>query len=348
MSFLSHFLTTLVGSVPHSDPAIICRRIVETVDIPCWPQMPRRDFRESIYIQYAASLPRVVIDEANQRLALDTTGDLTPDLETFYEHYLANDLDYFALPCEIAAGFHELLPILEESTGEWVKGQVVGPLTFGLTVADQDRRAVFYHDMLADVIIKNMAMNARWQIRQLRTVRPRVILFVDEPYLASYGSAYVSIGRAQAVAALDEIFDAIHAEGAIAGVHCCANTDWSLLLETKADILNLDAYGYLENLALYPAELRGFLDRGGVIAWGITPNNEQIYHVTPQGLADQLRAGFQLISKKAAGRGVTILPEEFDSRSLVTPACGLGPTTVEIAEEVLSILVETGRILRKT
>ena len=40
-----------------------------------------------------------------------------------------------------------------------------------------------------------------------------------------------------------------------------------------------------ENLALYPAELRAFLDRGGSICWGIVPNNEEIRDVTPQGLA---------------------------------------------------------------
>ncbi|MBL7161586.1 MAG: hypothetical protein ISS57_03195 [Anaerolineales bacterium] len=350
MPFAPNFWTTLNGSMPHTDTAEICQRIANSLDIPIWPQMPRRDFREGIYVQYAASLPRVVIDEANKKITLDTTGDLSPDLETFYERYLADDLDYFALPPNFATGFHNLLSILENTpgaSGGWVKGHVIGPLTFGLTVVDQDLRPVFYHDMLTDIIIKNMALNARWQIRQLKTVRPKVIIFVDEPYLVSYGSAYFSIDRAQAISALDEIFDAIHAEEAIAGVHCCANTDWSLLLETQADILNLDAYGYIENLALYPDELRQFLDRGGVIAWGIVPNNEAIYTATPQGIADQLRAGIELICSKAAARGVTIHPEEFYSRSLITPVCGLASTTVEVADKVLSTLARTSEILRK-
>ena len=55
-----------------------------------------------------------------------------------------------------------------------------------------------------------------------------------------------------------------------------------MLLATTVDILNLDAYGYIENLALYPAELRAFLDRGGVVCWGIVPNTEEIYNVTPE------------------------------------------------------------------
>jgi len=307
--------------------------------------MPRRDFREGIYVQYASSLPRVILDKKNEKITLDTTGDLTPDLESFYERYLAEDFEYFALPSEFAAGFQALLLILENSSGEWIKGQVVGPLTFGLTVVNQDRRAVFYHDLLADVIVKNMAMNARWQIRTLKNFRTNVIMFVDEPYLGSWGSAYVSIDRKQAITVLDEIFAAIHMEGGVAGVHCCANTDWSILLNTQVDILNLDAYGFLESLTLYPQELRQFLDRGGVIAWGIVPNDEAIYTTTPATIANQLRQGFAQISDKAAQRGITISPDEFKTRSLITPACGLGSTTPAVMEKVLTMLAETQAIL---
>jgi hypothetical protein len=130
-------------------------------------------------------------------------------------------------------------------------------------------------------------------------------------------------------------------------VHCCGNTDWSALMETSVDILNLDAYEYLDNLALYPHEVRAFLDRGGNLAWGIIPNNEEISNVTPDGLAQRLRNGIQLISNKARGRGVSIAVEEFAYRSLITTACGLGPTTIEIADRAVETLAQTGEILQR-
>jgi hypothetical protein len=113
------------------------------------------------------------------------------------------------------------------------------------------------------------------------------------------------------------------------------------------DILNLDAYDFIENLALYPVELREFLDRGGAVCWGLVPNNERIFHETPQSLAKKLRDGIRLICEKATKRGVTMRPEEFASRSLLAPACGLGPATVEIAERTFDILFATGEILKK-
>ncbi len=346
MNFSPNFLTTLIGSVPYTNTTETCQHIASQMDIPIWPQMVKLGFRENMYTQYGAVLPAVVIDDQNEKITFDTREDITPALETFYQPYLEENLDYFSLPHLHAQGFYAMLERLLGTSGEWVKGQVTGPISMGLTVTDQDLRASLYNEMLADALVKNAAMNARWQIRQLKSVRSNIIIFVDEPYMASFGSAYISLSREQVIAMLDEVFEAIHTEGGLAGVHCCANTDWSVLLETQVDILNLDAYGYLENLALYPEELRRFLDRDGLIAWGIVPNNAEIDSVTPQELSNRLRQGIQLISDKAAARGVSIQPEEFNTRSLITPACGLGPTTPEIADKVLPVLVETGKLLR--
>ena len=349
-----NFLTTHVGSVPHPSASGLADKLVAALDIPAWPQLPRRSFRESMYVQYSASLPAVEVDEVKEKIILSTRGDLSSALEDFYTPYLAEDVEAFALRPTHAEGFFAMLESLRASSAssstageQWAKGQVTGPISFGLTVTDQDLRATLYNDMLADVIVKNMSMNARWQVRQLKALRPNVIIFTDEPYMASFGSAFISLSREQAVSYLDEVYEAIQSEGALTGVHCCANTDWSVLLASKVDILNLDAYGFIENLALYPTELRAFLDRGGAVCWGIIPNNEQILNETPQSLADRLRAGLNLISEKASARGVSIPVDELSARSLIAPACGLGSTTIEIADRVFDVLAETGALLKK-
>jgi hypothetical protein len=348
MTFEPYFLTTHVGSVPYPSVEGISEKIASWLDIPAWPQFSRRTFHENMYVQYTASLPRMVLDEPREKITADTTGDLTPDLEAFYERYLADDVDAFALRPDYAAGFFAMLEVLRATPGDWGKGQVTGPVSLGLTVVDQDLRSILYNEMLADAIVKNAVMNARWQARELHAVRPNVIIFADEPYMASFGSAFISLSREQAIGMLDEVFAGIHQEDALAGVHCCANTDWSVLLGTSVDILNLDAYGYIENLALYPAELRAFLDRGGVVAWGIVPNTEELYEVTPESLAHELRAGIRLISEKAAARGVTITVEELEHRSLIAPACGMGPTTVDVADLAFEMLGRTKAILQNS
>ncbi len=340
------FLTTHVGSVPYLNANEITAKLNKLLDVPAWPQLTRRSFHENMYVQYSSKLPALREDIQQEKVYFQTSADITEALEAFYTPVVADDVEAFALQPEYASGFLTMLDALQKTNGEWAKGQVTGPISFGLTVTDQDLRASLYNDMLADAIIKNMSMTARWQIRQLKAVRPNVILFLDEPYMAAFGSAFISLSREQVITYLDEVFDSIHAEGGVAGIHCCANTDWSVLLATQVDILNLDAYGFIENLALYPAEFREYLDRGGNICWGIIPNNEQIFNETPLGLADRLRNGIKLIVEKAAARGVTIKADEFASRSLIAPACGLGSTSIEVADRVFEVLAETGNILK--
>ena len=343
-----HFLTTHVGSVPHKDPTDLTHRLASLLDIPCWLQLPRRHYLENIYTQYAATLPGVFVDAEKEKAVMHTdAADFDAQLEAFYQSVIDDDLEHFALTRDCALGFFTLLDELKQKTVEWVKGQVIGPISFGLTVTDRDLRASLYNETLADALVKNMSMNSRWQIRQLKTVAKNVILFVDEPYMASFGSAFISLSREQALGYMNEVYEAVHNEGALVGVHCCGNTDWGLLLASKADILNLDAYGFLENLALYPSELRAFLDRGGAVCWGMIPNNEQIRDETPRSLATRLRAGFQLISDKAASRGVKITTEELSNRSLLSPACGFGSTTIEIAEKVFEVMELTASLLKK-
>jgi methionine synthase II (cobalamin-independent) len=346
MSFYSTFPSTVVGSFPHTKAKPLCETLVSVPCIPAWPQLPRRSFLENMYVQFSAPLPCIQLDHDGEKILFDTSGDLSEALIPFYERYLADDIDAFALAPKYAVGFDAMLEVLHDRPGEWVKGQITGPISFGLTVTDQNLRASLYHEALRDVIVKNLAMNARWQVRELLKVRPNVILSVDEPYLASFGSAFVSLEREDVIRMLDEIFSAIHQEGALAAIHCCANTDWSLLLATSVDILNPDAYGYMQQLTLYPEEIDAFLKRGGIFAWGIVPNNEEIEQATPENLVSKLHQGMETILEKAHARGLGHM-EELTTKGLITPSCGLGSATIEVSDRAIEMLPLVSQAMRQ-
>lgn len=353
MKFSPNFLSTALGSFPHEELNDLTTKIYKSLDFPVWPQLPKRDFRENMYIQFSSPLPSIKIDKNSEKVYFDTNVDLSPHLESFYERYLNEDFDFFELPEDFAEGFYDLqngykeLSTVEndnqdgrnwEKDRSWIKGQVTGPISFGLTVSDQDLKASLYNDLLLDCIIKNISMNARWQIKELKKICASVMIFIDEPYMAAFGSAYVNISREQVIRMLNEVFDAIHLEGAIAGVHCCANTDWSVLLETNVDILSIDAIGYMQNLFLFYERLLSFLGRGGVIAWGIVPNDNEIYEVSNNEIADKLLTGLEGFQQNVFSKGVEIPIKDIAKQSLVTPVCGLGSSTVEISEQVLKML----------
>jgi len=55
-------------------------------------------------------------------------------------------------------------------------------------------------------------------------------------------SGLISISREEILICLDEMIEAVHTEGGLAGIHVCANTDWSLILDSSVDIVNFDAF----------------------------------------------------------------------------------------------------------
>jgi hypothetical protein len=313
----------VAGSLPHTDPAEACRLILETVDIPTWPQLPRRSFLENMYVQFSEGFPGVVVRD--EQIYLDRDQDLDAELERLYVAYLMDDPDYAAISPSYAAGLDCLLDMNKAPV---VKGQITGPVSWGLMIADRDRKPILYDDVLAEAVGKYLRLKASWMEHELRRISEQTIVFVDEPYMSSFGSAFLSVSEGQVVALLEEVFAGI--EG-LKGVHCCGNTDWSLLLSTSVDILSLDAYEYAETLALYPDRVAEFLERGGIVAWGIVPASDQALEEDVDSLVARFDAALDLLVDKGLPR------DDLLASALIMPSCGCGSLQVETAEQVLKL-----------
>jgi len=293
--------------------------------------------------QYSEGLPGIFRDEARQRFSFDTTRDLTPGLERFFERYLEQDYDFFGLSEEYAAGFHALLSALQKAPpaqARFLKGHVTGPLTAGISYKDEQGRDIIHNEQLFDAVVKKLAMNAVWQIRTLGTFGKPVIIFLDEPAMETLGSAFSPAAPELVAEKLNEIIAAIHEAGGIAGVHCCGNADWPLIFNTGVDIVNFDAFGYLDRVLLYPAEIRAFLARGGALAWGIVPTGVFSGAETADGLIERLEEGIRRLEAAGIPRA-TILRQ-----GIITPSCGLGSLTPEHAEAILKLTLEISRRLQ--
>ena len=127
-------------------------------------------------------------------------------LESLYLAYLEDDLDGWAVGPENAAGLQSFLArdrALAEAVA--IKGQVTGPTSMGLQVTDQDLRPILYDEVLADALAKHLRLKASWMEQQLRRFNETVIVFIDEPYLSAFGSAYVALNRDQVITLLEEV-----------------------------------------------------------------------------------------------------------------------------------------------
>ena len=333
-------LATAIGSLPHTDPREACDLVLRYLpEIPIWPQLPRRSFRENMYAQFSEGFPGVVLE--GERIYVHR---LEPEAESLMGSVIAlleeNRVDAFPISDDHAAGLHAFLSRKGRiGNPTAIKGQVTGPVSWGLGVTDEGRRPALYDDVLAAALAKHLRMKAAWQEKALQALCPNTIIFMDEPYLASFGSAFVSLSREKVLALWGEVLGGIQG---LKGLHCCGNTDWSVVLSAPIDILSFDAYDYGQTLSLYPEEVRRFLGRGGIIAWGIVPTQEEPLGREDLGsLLARLEEAMGFLERKGMPR------ERLLRQSLITPACGLGSLMPQAAARALELTSALSQALRK-
>jgi methionine synthase II (cobalamin-independent) len=339
MNFNPKGIATAIGSFPHKDAAKACELVLKYIpEMPIWPQLPNIDFKEQMEIQYCEGFPCVILDESKQRMYFNIGGDITNDLEKFFEHIASEDYDYFKISPSFSRGIYEMekqLAGVDKNKTKYFKSQITGPVTFGLSTVDENKKALFYDDMFRDVIIKGITMKAKWLINKFRAFGQQQVCFVDEPILTGFGSStYVSVQKDDVVNSLGEVVEALHADNALIGTHCCGNTEWNLLIDAGVDMISFDSFEFGETIGYYPEKVNEYLKKGGVLTFGAIPTSEKIRNETTDSLFTRLETVVENLSKKG------IKKDLIWEKCLLTPSCGTGSLPIELSEKIMVHLSE--------
>ena len=335
MKELPYFATTAIGSVPYSDPAEAVSAM-EALDIPAYPQMVQINPWEDMFLGALTGLPALVVDRENQKVRAKRNGREN-DLADFYAKFMAGERDFLALTAESRLGLDSFLERarVDSSYGpDFLKVQVIGPITFGQMVPLEDERSTVVDDPeLLEAMALALGGKAAGIANQIRDLGRTPVVFIDEPGLSSFGSAFSTLTADTVIETMRSASDVVRADGpALIGCHVCGNTDWAMLMDMGIDIVNFDAFEIMELFSLYPTQLRAFLEKGGLVAWGIVPSQGFSTDLKAKSLVDKMAAGFSNLDKK----GVPV--ELLASRSLITTSCGLGTLSVEMAKAATDML----------
>ncbi|MCX5701060.1 MAG: hypothetical protein NTZ63_05925 [Candidatus Omnitrophica bacterium] len=337
-------LATGVGSLPHQNAGEALDLIFKYLpNIPFWPQLPKRDIlREGMVIQFSENFPCLEVIDGGLFLR---SRDKDRELELFYERVIAQDVDYFKISEQFALGLYQFYKRLENSDLSrvaFIKLQITGPFTFLAGINDEKGVSLLHDPIFKQAIIKGLSMKALWQIKLFKKFGKKMIMFIDEPYLSCLGSAYTPVNRDDVVRGLAELSEGLKSEDIHLGVHCCGNTDWSMLTDIpNIDIINFDAFSFQEKFVLYPQELRSFLKRGGIICWGIVPTQDFSGKEDVQLLVSKLRQGIDALAKKGVEKELLL------ENLLISPACGLGMFDPLKAEPIFKLLSETSSFIKE-
>lgn len=325
-------LATGIGSLPHKDAGAALDLIFKYLpQIPFWPQLPQRDAREGMVAQFSENLPGIELTAQGLTFRPDDQK-----LEAFYERLIAQDVDYFKISTDFSRGldsFYARLKDVDLGKVEFIKCQITGPFTFCAGINDEKGVALLHNAVFKQAIIKGLAMKALWQIKLFKQFKKKIILFIDEPYLGCFGSAYTPLNREDAVKDLVELTAQVKSPDVFIGVHCCGNTDWSIFTDVDTiDIISFDAFGFSERLLLYAQNLKGFFKRGGALCWGIVPTQEFSPEIRPEVLRESIDKGVEALVKKGLDRGLLL------SNSFFSPSCGLGSLNEDSAAAIFQLL----------
>lgn len=336
MPIPGNLLTTAMAVMPHTD----VDRAMETalsLDVPFWPQLPNYSYYEDMYVQAAEHFPGILLDVEKRTLRFSLEkfiGEIEDTLARF------DDPSYFDVSETYSAVYHRFLA-LDLSGRPAIRGQLEGPISFGFNILDENDRPILFDDTVRPFMFEFMARRINVQLERLLAVNGNAFMFVDEPGLQFLFSALSGYGDMKAKGDMDEFFAMIDRPR---GVHLCGNPDWDFLLGLDLDVLSMDLYTNREIFASYGPSIRRFLDRGGVIVWGIVPTGFEAFEQEGiPSLTAQLESVWEILGKKGIDRDFML------SRSMLSPAtcCLVNPDKEKTVERAFDVVKEMSRRLRE-
>ena len=336
MPIPGNLLTTAMAVMPHKD----VDRALSTalsLDIPFWPQLPHVSYYEDMYVQASEHFPGILLDLEKRTLRF-SQEKFALELEEALSHF--EEPEYFDISPEYSVVYHRYLE-LDLSDRPAIRGQLEGPISFGFNVQDEEGRPIIFDDTVRPFLLEFMAKRVNAQLTRLKRKNANAFMYVDEPGLQFLFSAMAGYGDQAARTDMEYFFSMIEKPR---GIHLCGNPDWDFLLGLDLDILSLDIYTNGEVFSSYHKSIRRFLDRGGVLVWGIVPTNfEPFENEQLDSLEERLMGHWNLLAQKGLDLEFLI------SRSLISPAtcCLINPDLEKTVEKAFKMIRDLSVRLRE-
>ncbi len=294
-------------------------------------------YYEDMYVQAAEHFPGILLDVEKKTLCFSMAKFIDEFEETMSRF---EDPAYFDISEKYSVVYHNFLA-RDLTDRPAIRGQLEGPISFGFNVLDQDERPILFDDTIRPFLMEFMAKRINVQLTRLKERNPNAFMFIDEPGLQFIFSAMSGYGEQKAKTDLDNFFAMVDGPR---GIHLCGNPDWDFLLNLDMDVLSLDVYTNAEIFAACAGSIKKFLDRGGVLVWGIVPTGYEMFTKESLGfLILKLEGIWQYLGKK----GVDM--EQLIAQSMLSPAtcCLVNPDKGETVENAFSMVNHLSQMLRE-
>lgn len=298
--------------------------------------LPQRAPRELPFALAAAGFPGLTLERERGSVV---SGAAERELGRVGLAYLRGERAAGAPPPEQAAAVAELVRQLEQPRGAVVRAEISGPISLALQLVDEHERPLAYDPAMREALAQHVSLRAAWLREQIGAHAGAAVICLDEPFLDATASPFSPIDEADGVALLAQtLADTPPPRGL-----CLPGTpNWAAILALPADLIFFDAYEHGAGLIQAAGAVAGYLERGGVIAWGVVPNEPA---ALAQEQAETLARRFEsTVEYLAAASGVD--PERIRAAALISTSGGLAHLPPALASQAAALCGDVSSHLR--
>jgi hypothetical protein len=307
-TFPGNCQTTAMGIMPHTNIEQALK-LALSLDIPFWPQLPNVSFYEDMYVQASEGFPGIKIDLENKKLLFDRVK-FDEDLIEYSDKM--SDLQNFELSRSYSAVFHRFLQ-KDLSGYAAIRGQCIGPVSFGFRVTDAENKPIIYDDGVRPLMFDFLQKKVNAQRQRLVEKNARAFVWLDEPGLGWVFSGLSGYGDIQAKREYKDFLEGLEGRKAL---HLCANVNLPYLLSMGTGLLSFDAYQIEIMPKGYATAVANFIAEGGLICWGIVPtDSKSLSEESPENLSRLLTGYWEVVAQNSQ-----VSVEQIARQSLIAPA----------------------------
>lgn len=315
---------TGIGSLPHRSVHNGVEAAFTGVDVPFIPTLPRRDPSEGMIAQAVTGMVGISVGQYGSLLVdparIDRTAPVVTDLAhgAFAGYRLA---------------LQRLIACDDSTRPKVIKWQFIGPVTLGQALV----RAGIAVDVAFDVASHAVRSHVANLFEAIASADPKIvqIVVIDEPDLGSMMSESFPIAPDTAIDLMSSAMAAVEGD-AVVGLHSCAPIDIVPLLATGPAILSIPVS---KHLVAHAGVLASFLERDGLIAWGVVPTDGPVMATSERSWRNLSKLWCELVQEGCD-------PLRLWRQSMLTPACGLATHTVATSDIIMSQVREIAERIR--
>lgn len=265
-----------VGSLPYPTDKAATKMMVKLFEnVPFLASLPEASADENLLRRTLMNTPGVSIQDG--KVVFD---DDTPELKqslislnVAFNKPTEENLEKFGFETYFLPRYYQIIERIKPA--ETVIN-FLGPFTLCQKLKNTEGAQFLTDKYYRKIVVQAICVKALWIIDKIRKLSPetRPLIILEEPLLYKVGDIKrenEDITSDVIINMFSKAISKIHEYEAQVGIQCFEKCDWTIPMDSGADLISFDAYNNPNNLNIMPDKINEYFARGGRINWAIVP-----------------------------------------------------------------------------